>query len=93
VTSQLPVALSRNASLAIDGDGRPAKAKGSKLKGSRDASSGLSLVSNGRVSDFCSALYSRNQGWGRVSQAGRDVWIRRSEAPGAEAHTGSVLFW
>jgi hypothetical protein len=70
VTSQLPVALSRNASLAIDGDGRPAKAKGSKLKGSRDASSGLSLVSNGRVSDFCSALYSRNQGWGRVSQAG-----------------------
>jgi hypothetical protein len=68
--SQLPVALSRNASLAIDGDGRPAKAKGCKLYGSRDASSGLRLVSNGRVSDFCSALSRQNRGWGRVSQAG-----------------------
>ena len=69
-TSPLPVALTRNASLSINEDGQPVKVKGRKLFGSRDASSGLSLLSNRRVSEYCLALSNQDKGWGRVSQAG-----------------------
>ena len=66
-TSELPVALTRNATLAIDADGKTVQAKGRKLHGSRDASSGLYLVSNQSASEYCRALTEQGKGWGRVA--------------------------
>jgi hypothetical protein len=66
-TNELPVALTRNATLAINADGQTVKAKGRRLLGSRDASSGLCLVSNLHASEYCRALIAQGKGWGRVA--------------------------
>ena len=69
-TSELPVALTRNATLAIDADGQTVKAKGRRLVGrSNDAGSGLCLVSNKQASDFCRTLTEQATGLGRVARA------------------------
>ena len=68
--NELPIALIRNATLAVDTDGQPMKAKGRKLFGRRDAASDLCLVSNLQASTFCRALAASGKGWGLVAQAG-----------------------
>jgi serine/threonine protein kinase len=66
-TNALPVALSRNATLAIGTDGQTVKAKGRRLLGRRDGS-GLFLVSNQQASEYCRALTAKGKGWGRVAR-------------------------
>jgi hypothetical protein len=66
-TNELPVALTRNATLAINADGQTVKAKGRRLLGSKDASSSLCLVSNLQASRYCRALTEQGKGWGRVA--------------------------
>ena len=66
-TNQLPVALTRNATSALDADGRTVRAKGRRLFGIRHASSGLYLISNQLVSDYCRAINEQGKGWGRVA--------------------------
>jgi hypothetical protein len=65
-TNALPVALSRNATLAIGTDGQTVKAKGRRLLGRKD-NSGLCLVSNQQASEYCLALTQQGKGWGRVA--------------------------
>jgi hypothetical protein len=66
-TNELPIALSRNATMAIDNAGQTVKAKGRRLRGRKDTSSGLCLVSNLQASEYCRALTVQGRGWGRVA--------------------------
>ncbi len=77
-TSELPVALIRNATLAINTDGQTVKVKGRRLLGSRDAGSGLWLVSNLQASEYCRALTAQAKGWGRIARGTLDTQIRNS---------------
>ena len=66
-TNDLPVPMCRNATVAIATDGQTAKAKGRRLLGKRDPSSGLCLVSNQQATVYCRALAEQRRGWGRVA--------------------------